>query len=384
MDITFERLALYEEVWTTPLTKLGEKYGMSDNGIRKVCKAMNIPLPAGGHWAKVAAGHTVPRTELPAESERTVFVSRPAPVPSSEFDRPEDAVWLQQALAKEDMPENLIAVDLKPKRWHPVLAPIRERFLEAVKSRKALEKEKAARDARPKLSRRWEPNLDFLKYRALDDPFVLPKRERVFLRVSLETYERALAISNALLFAAARRGCEVTYDERSARMRVQLEGASFSFAMRDRDQKLVLVVDRYPGSEFEIRDRESEGIEHQLNEFFVRLYPVVIKARVEARQEKVKQERLAVQRAAWEKLTQQRELEAKAKADELERRKKLIAEADQWQHATNLRRYIAEVASQPTGSTWTVEWVEWASKAADDLDPITRTLPSVNGVPTWK
>lgn len=54
MAHVFERISLYEEVWTTPLTKLGKKYGLSDNGLRKVCKALSIPLPKAGHWAKVA------------------------------------------------------------------------------------------------------------------------------------------------------------------------------------------------------------------------------------------------------------------------------------------------------------------------------------------
>ena len=57
MEIIFERTRLYEEVWSEPLTKLGKKYGLSDNGLRKVCKALNIPLPRAGHWAKVA--HTL-------------------------------------------------------------------------------------------------------------------------------------------------------------------------------------------------------------------------------------------------------------------------------------------------------------------------------------
>jgi hypothetical protein len=75
MNVTFERNSLYEEVWNAPLTKLGPKYGMSDNGLRKVCRAMNIPLPSAGHWAKVAANKAVKRTPLPTIAERTVFVS---------------------------------------------------------------------------------------------------------------------------------------------------------------------------------------------------------------------------------------------------------------------------------------------------------------------
>jgi hypothetical protein len=36
-EIRFERAALYEEVSKTPLTRLGEKYGLPDDGLRKIC-----------------------------------------------------------------------------------------------------------------------------------------------------------------------------------------------------------------------------------------------------------------------------------------------------------------------------------------------------------
>jgi hypothetical protein len=34
MNIEFNRLNLYEEVWTTPPTQLARKYGLSDNGFQ--------------------------------------------------------------------------------------------------------------------------------------------------------------------------------------------------------------------------------------------------------------------------------------------------------------------------------------------------------------
>ena len=48
--IVFTREELYELVWSEPLTRLAKKYNISDNGIRKKCKKMNIPLPKVGHW----------------------------------------------------------------------------------------------------------------------------------------------------------------------------------------------------------------------------------------------------------------------------------------------------------------------------------------------
>lgn len=48
---------VYEDVWSQPMYKMCENYGMSDNGLRKVCKKHNIPVPSTGYWNRVLAGH---------------------------------------------------------------------------------------------------------------------------------------------------------------------------------------------------------------------------------------------------------------------------------------------------------------------------------------
>ncbi|MFX4263145.1 hypothetical protein ACOBQJ_13235 [Pelotomaculum propionicicum] len=64
------RITLYEEVWSEPVTTVAERYGVSDNGLRKRCKALNIPLPPVGYWAKVRAGKPVAdRPPLPPYDE---------------------------------------------------------------------------------------------------------------------------------------------------------------------------------------------------------------------------------------------------------------------------------------------------------------------------
>jgi hypothetical protein len=62
MDITFEREALYAEISSSPISALAKKYGMSDVDLRKVCVALDLPLPGRGHWAKIAAGKPSMRT----------------------------------------------------------------------------------------------------------------------------------------------------------------------------------------------------------------------------------------------------------------------------------------------------------------------------------
>ncbi|NIA70359.1 hypothetical protein HBA54_17270 [Pelagibius litoralis] len=68
-----KRSELYELVWQTPMTKLSERFGMSDVGLRKICKKHGIPTPTLGYWAKRAHGKRVQQPPLPqAESGRDV------------------------------------------------------------------------------------------------------------------------------------------------------------------------------------------------------------------------------------------------------------------------------------------------------------------------
>ena len=64
------RQTLYEEIWVEPMTTVAVRYGISDNGLRKRCKSLNIPWPPNGYWAKVKAGKPVAdRPPLPPYNE---------------------------------------------------------------------------------------------------------------------------------------------------------------------------------------------------------------------------------------------------------------------------------------------------------------------------
>lgn len=43
-EFTITRQQLYELVWSKPLSKLAKEYEISDNGLRKKCIKLNIPL----------------------------------------------------------------------------------------------------------------------------------------------------------------------------------------------------------------------------------------------------------------------------------------------------------------------------------------------------
>jgi hypothetical protein len=63
--ITIKRDELYKEVWGKPMTHLSKKYGLSDNGLRKICRKLNVPTPTLGYWTKIQHGKKIPKTPLP-------------------------------------------------------------------------------------------------------------------------------------------------------------------------------------------------------------------------------------------------------------------------------------------------------------------------------
>lgn len=73
-EMSFEREKLFDEIWTTPVTKLAKGYGLSDVGLRKICVALDVPLPPRGHWAKLAVGKASPKPALHKTTVPTTYV----------------------------------------------------------------------------------------------------------------------------------------------------------------------------------------------------------------------------------------------------------------------------------------------------------------------
>ena len=71
------RQDLYERVWSTPILKLCEEFGLSDRGLAKLCGRHNIPRPPRGYWAKTKAGLVTKRTPLPCPQNNHKIEIRP-------------------------------------------------------------------------------------------------------------------------------------------------------------------------------------------------------------------------------------------------------------------------------------------------------------------
>lgn len=64
MKRTFSRQEMYDLVWSTPIQKLAEQFGLSDRGLAKTCQRHQVPVPGRGYWAKIEAGQPANITPL--------------------------------------------------------------------------------------------------------------------------------------------------------------------------------------------------------------------------------------------------------------------------------------------------------------------------------
>ncbi len=115
--LEFTRRELYDLAWSTPMTKLAKRFGLSDVGLRKICAKHRIPAPPLGYWAKLQFGKPVKQIPLPttASNERDkVLVSV-----SAAREMPE-AVVAAELKAQESLQAKIVVPEVQPNKLHRV------------------------------------------------------------------------------------------------------------------------------------------------------------------------------------------------------------------------------------------------------------------------
>ena len=109
----YDRETLYEQVWSEPVYKVAQRYGISNVAIAKVCRKLHIPVPGVGYWNKVASGQKLDKEPLPVYEDcpkvRRVY-SSPEVLESKEVEHlvPEAFALEEQLVQQEALPERKI------------------------------------------------------------------------------------------------------------------------------------------------------------------------------------------------------------------------------------------------------------------------------------
>jgi hypothetical protein len=333
---------------------------------------------------------------LPAEAARTV-VRRWVEPPSEDWSSPDDAKWLASRIADEGNPARRIDVSLRPRRWHEAIEPLRNKLdslaKELVTSRKVYEryeKSPAWRKRAGMPQEAWE----WSGYESGGQVMPITHKAAV-VRLSLESYQRGIAILNALCWAARQRGFDASYAQDKGRILLTGHGGEVQIRMTEAlEQKtrqvdgygggretqrykvptgvLRLFVSYWPGAERQLSDRPDAPLEAQLNEWFKWVYRLVVKCRERTRQQEaqVRQEQEERVRQAEARRVEE-EAEARREAEH-RRRRELFEQAEAWRQAALIRRYVAARREKLDESEAVKAWAQWALKVAEDLDPVRR------------
>lgn len=210
----------------------------------------------------------------------------------------------------ENQPENRCNVDPKPHVWHVAVAPLRKQLREAVCSTEKLRRESELKRNNRRVHQ--QPDLDGWRWRSFVDAgqILSHTHKKAAMRVSPSTYERALAVLNALCFQSELRGFAVKLDETEGRIVLEGHGGFVELRVteklheqwRDRENSWSRKIERekfrapsgilrlHVGTnlydENVISDQDGRPVEQRLNEVFVRIYGRVIRAREVARERK--------------------------------------------------------------------------------------------------
>lgn len=172
---TIHRNQLYKEIWKEPASKVADRYGISGSMIARVCKALNVPRPERGYWAKLKHGHKVEKPPLP------------------ELERGQKHRWQINTINVSSQKDVSVA---KEAVAESILDPEVERILTA-----ELEEHRAVRDTRKALKKQKPDQCGV----------VSPRRKWKHLRVDVseEQLERALTFLNRFLHLCENQGLKV-------------------------------------------------------------------------------------------------------------------------------------------------------------------------------
>ena len=346
-DIKMTRKELYDLVWSTPMTKLAKQYSISDNGLRKICKKMDIPLPKAGHWEKLKAGKKVIVEKLSTNYSGKNEIDLTA---KSKENALKFAVPSEMRLLQKEIEEALGSeLEVPEKLTNPC---------ELIKDAKHnMETSKSSRDLHNGL-------IDF--------------RRGFSFYVQPVNLGRALRFMDTLIKTMLIRGHPVSYDYDRNQLVFKINDEDFQIAFREKTKRIEVETKygwnrtiKEPTGVFLLQATgwlrgESiwqDGklpIEKQISKILTSL--------------EIKSLKIAEERREWKKRQAIRDEEIRKEreqvalvANELNKVKELINAAERWRIAKDIREYIQ--GGMSNNKVHSSKEIEWANKKADWIDP---------------
>ena len=345
--IELTRKELYDIVWSTTLSKLTQQYAYTNDGIKKICKQYEVPMPDGSYWSKLKFNKKFKKEKL-----NPVFGGV-------------DKIVL--AIREEGNPINIDNTPLT----------IRTKEIENDPKAPLIVHEKLTKPdiliQNTKSYHQSRKNKDFVRNDKLDT---------VHIYVEEANYNRALNIMDSFIKLLRYRGHSFRRDINNYGPKIVAYDVEFSWNIREKTKRILSdkiyeTATYIPTGILILQIGESFRAKEWIDgatKLENRLSKVVAKIELDAIKELEWREECRIHRiqeAEKEKLRK----EFQAKRDiELLNTKDLFKLAEYHNKANIIRDYISRIENQEPDnnqeSTELIEWIKWAKDKADWLDPL--------------
>lgn len=392
--VDIEREAIYQEVWSDPVSTVSKRYGLSDNGLRKICKKLGVPLPEAGYWARLRAGQQIKRPKLPKHDGPSIVRAWPQAYARRFVLDPDETRDRRQIEEDEAREESRIVSSNADVFQHKLIRALSKRLLEIDKQ--------IEEDDRPRrTTENWEPRFPSVSFRIRRPGGVLDMGPGYAAVIATpQTRHRALSIADAFFVAMEARGFKVRLTDMHTV--IACKDIAMQFRLSEMTEKtgsgigherwsplgrlrITMRESLYAGKEIRARDEADVTLEEQLNMFAVRLRVAVLgfDSREENRKEQARQHtemKRRIENAAWHDRTAAEAAQSEKLAVE-----SLFTEADQSDACERRRRYLerVELLARDRGidvseASQLGQWLAWARASCDALDPIFSRVSGAN------
>ena len=375
----YDRETLYREVWQDPVTEVAKRYGLSDNGLRKICKKMDVPLPQAGYWTKLRAGKAVTKPMLPklkmppVEDKPKIGAERDLHIDNSalSFLNDDDRTKILQAASKlrvagpgAKLHKDIAAHKQKCENWLDQHSSQENRLYRY--NRYAEEKPLMADSlSRTSYSRAFHI-LDALLKGML--PFGASVTYQFSFQVNGENVPFVMSEMKDQI------PHEVTQAERLKLIEYEAEKRKHSWASKPNIPKwehpwngrLSLIIN----GKYKFLDCKSYVLEDRIGEIMVAFYEASYAIRLIRLEKEEKEQQAEEERRRAAEIRERRN-------HEIEATERLVNAANDYETARRIRAYIEAVKSAGTENA---EWIAWASAKADWYDPTIRAKDPYLGI----
>ncbi|UFH34977.1 hypothetical protein [Flavobacterium acetivorans] len=338
------RKELYDMVWSMPVSKLTQQFALSNDGIKKICKQFEIPMPDGGYWMKLKFNKKV---NIPKFNPISGGVGK-----------------IVLTLREEG---NSVTIDQTP-------LTIRTKEIENDPNAPLIVSDKITKPDIITIQTQ-----EYWKESKGDAFYGKYKKLRYPIRVGEKHKQRALCFMDALIKLLRYRGH--TLGEEHQNTCILIDTIYIDFDLREASKRVpatttygtseyiptgefILKIGRYSG-EKEWRDGKVK-----IEKLLAR---IVAKLEIYAQEEKKQQEASRLWRLESDAEVKRKEEIKKQKEKEVAKFNKLVALSEQYNKSQLIRQYIQaeyqKAIETKTLTTELQEWINWANDKADWYDP---------------